>query len=128
MIPDRFLIDPASASLISLLRPTAHAPRTSHGRLRAPTFAAQELRLWNPMAPAGICEPSTRTSLQPSQLPTRHNILIERCSQLVRGVELFLGKAVSRWDPPGASHLRRAAGGCRTGRARPPWQVRAGGR
>jgi hypothetical protein len=68
MIPDRFLIDPASASLIiSLLRPTAHAPRTSHGRLRVPTFAAQELRLWNPMAPARIGEPSTRASLQPSQ-------------------------------------------------------------
>jgi hypothetical protein len=47
---------------------------------------AEEDRPGDAMAPAGICEPSTRTSLQPSQLPP-DAYLAKRCSAARAGRE-----------------------------------------
>ena len=52
--------------------------------------ATQARRPGNPVAPAGICEPSTRTSLQSPPQPAQAQHLARRCSQLVRGAELLL--------------------------------------
>jgi hypothetical protein len=72
MIPDRCCINPADASSSAHRAPsTAHAPGTSHRRLRILTAPpTQALRLGNPMAPSSECECWTRTSLQPSQGPS----------------------------------------------------------